>query len=315
MTAEPLPADAQPGVTVVIPSHNRPQLLIETVRSILAGGSVPSEIVIVDQSDEPHPQLPGFTSPGTRVQYTLSSRRGLSRGRNDGIATASHELLVFVDDDMLVDSGWLQSMTDELRRRGPEWIVTGQVREAGGGDGAFAPSSVVDPQPREYRGRQLLDVLYAGNMGFHRALVDRIGGFDERLGAGSRFPGAEDNDFAYRLLQAGGGIAYLPAAAVDHRAWRGSGDYLPLRRAYGRGQGAFYAKHLLRGDLFAACRWLWLLIHYARRLPGRLRREPERARGDLAYLAAMLAGAAGWVLSEGRRPDPSASPPPGSGAS
>jgi GT2 family glycosyltransferase len=282
-------------VSLVIPSRGRPQMLLETVESVLQGDQLPEEIVVVDQSDTPHETLESLDAPhGCRLVYVHSRDRGLSRARNTGVRVARHDLLLFLDDDMFVDVEWLGVMAGELRRRGPRWIITGQVREVHG-EGVFAPSATVDVLPREYRGRQLLDPLFAGNMGLHRSVVAWIGPFDERLGPGTDFPGAEDNDFGYRLLGAGGGIAYVPAAAVSHRAWRTEAEYLPLRRAYGRGQGGHYAKHLLSGDLYTAWRYLRILMYYGRRLPRRVRDEPARARGDLAYVSSLIMGSAAWL--------------------
>jgi GT2 family glycosyltransferase len=301
------------NLSVVIPSRGRPRMLLETVESILRGDRVPEEIVVVDQSDSAHETLGSLEAPdGCRIVYVHSQERGLSRARNRGVHAARHDLLVFIDDDMLVDEAWLGTLAAALRRLGPRWIVTGQVRELQG-DGAFAPSASPDSTRREYRGRQLLDPLYAGNMGFHRSVVTEIGPFDERLGAGSGFPAAEDNDFGYRFLRAGGAIAYVPSAVANHRAWRGQSDYLPLRRAYGRGQGAFYAKHLLSGDLYSARRYLWILAYYGKRFPRRVREQPWRARGDLAYVGGLIAGTAAWMRGVGR--DDSATPAAASRAS
>jgi GT2 family glycosyltransferase len=276
-------------------------MLLETVESVLRGDRLPDEIVVVDQSDRRHEILASLeASDGCRIVYVHSREQGLSRARNTGIAAADNDLLVFLDDDMYVEADWLRVMAEELRRRGPAWIVTGQVRAMEGG-GDFAPSSTADSQPREYRGRQRLDPVYAGNMGVHRSALDRVGAFDERLGAGTSFPGAEDNDFGYRFLKAGGAIAYVPAATVSHRAWRTQSEYLPLRRAYGRGQGAHYTKHLLSGDVYAAWRYLRILAHYGRRFPIRMRHEPARARGDLAYVSGLIAGSAAWARDIGRQ--------------
>jgi hypothetical protein len=146
--------------------------------------------------------------------------------------------MVFLDDDMLVDRVWLGAIVAQLRRRGPGWAVTGQVREgAAERVGAFQMSVLADTTPREYPGRLLRDVLYTGKMAISRELLERVGEFDERLGAGSRFPGAEDNDFGYRLLAHGARIAYAPDAAVQHRAWRPREAYVRMRWGYGPGQG------------------------------------------------------------------------------
>jgi GT2 family glycosyltransferase len=294
-------ADPTPGrqpsvedVSLIIPSRDRPRLLLDTVRSVLAGAVLPAEIVVVDQSATPSREVSAFD----RVVYVHSQSAGLSRARNIGIVVAQHNIMVFLDDDMLVDRGWLAAIVAQLRRRGPGWAVTGQVREgAAERVGAFQMSVLADATPREYSGRLLRDVLYTGNMAISRELLDRVGEFDERLGAGSRFPGAEDNDFGYRLLALGARIAYSPDAAVEHRAWRPGEEFVRMRWGYGLGQGGFYAKHAAGGNRFVVRRAAWHLGHYLRRLPGRFTHEPLRARGDVAFLAGMLVGGGRWLLT------------------
>ncbi len=138
----------------------------------------------------------------------------------------------------------------------------------------------------------------AGNLALHREVFERLGGFDERLGAGGRYPAAEDNDLGFRLLRAGYRIHYVPDAFVWHRAWRSGRDVLPQRWRYGYGQGAFYAKHLVLGDrgiLGLAARRVGRV---ALRVPRRLAGRPRAALGDAAYLLGVLAGATAWLRIE-----------------
>jgi glycosyltransferase involved in cell wall biosynthesis len=288
-------------VSLIIPSRDRLPLLVDTVRSVLAGDVVPAEIVVVDQS----PTASREVATLQRVVYVHTQSMGLSRARNIGVLAARHDIIVFLDDDMLVDQGWLAAIVGQLRRRGAGWAVTGQVREgAAERSRAFQMSVVADTTPREYSGRLLRDVLYSGNMAIGRDLLDCVGEFDERLGAGSRFPGAEDNDFGYRLLALGARIAYAPDAAVQHRAWRPPEHYVRMRWGYGLGQGGFYAKHAAVGDRFMVRRTAWHVGYYLRRLPARFTHEPLRARGDMAFLAGMVVGGGRWLLTYSRRAVP-----------
>ena len=119
----------------------------------------------------------------------------------------------------------------------------------GGGDG-FVPSTTTRTEPHTFTGRQFGDPLFAGNMAIRRAAFDALGTFDERLGAGAEFPGSEDNDFGFRLLEAGWAIRFVPDAVVRHRGARHGRELLRLDWAYARGQGAFYAKHRHASDRF-----------------------------------------------------------------
>src|SRR5258708_7012094 len=98
---------ALPPCSLIICSRNRPDLLRDLVTSVLGGQELPSEIVMVDQSDERHPTL-AQQGPGSShiIRYEWSRTLGASRARNIGIHLAKHEVLAFSDDDMLATPQW-----------------------------------------------------------------------------------------------------------------------------------------------------------------------------------------------------------------
>ena len=287
-----------PSTSVVVCSRGRPELLLDAVRSLLAMDVLPTEIVVVDQSDRPQPDLAaGTVGTGVPVdlRYLWNPDRGLSRARNVGVAAARGEIVAFLDDDMLVDPRWLDGFVRALTEgpdAGVRLVVSGQVRP---GEpevpGAWAPSTIADSEPATYRGRLRRDVLFAGNMALHRTAFDAVGIFDERLGAGTSLPSAEDNDFGYRLLRAGFTLAYRPEVVAVHRAWRRENALVRLRYDYGRGQGGFYATWVARGDWFMLRRAVGDLAGHLLRAARRL--VTGRARegvGDLAYTSGLLTG-------------------------
>ncbi len=323
---ELLHAGPLPPVTLIICSRNRHGLLQDTVESVLKGEEVPAEIVIVDQSDQPHPLLGSHTyaqAYPVTIHYLWSYTRGLSRGRNEGLATAGHNIITFLDDDMFVEHDWFGRLVRALLASGPNMIVTGRVlpaqAEGRGGltpssngrsftgscraiQGSFVPAQVLGTEPAVYTGRLDRDVLAGGHMAAYGQALNAVGGFDERLGAGGAFPAAEDNDLGFRLLNAGYSIRYVPDAVVYHRAWRPARDYWRVRWAYGRGKGGFYTKHLHRGDTFMLRRMALDTGQRIRAFPGRLLADRRRAVGDMVYLLGMLTGVVQWLLTQRRQP-------------
>jgi GT2 family glycosyltransferase len=283
-----------PPSSVIVCSRNRPRYLLETVESVLHGAERPAEIVVVDQSDEPHPTLGAMGSrEGCTIRYVHSAERGVSRARNSGMRAAATELLIYTDDDVFVHRDWLAPMVRNLVELGPHGVVTGRVLAAPDEvPGAFAPALVASEAPAEYAGRIARDVLEAGNMAVHRGTMLALGGFDEQLGPGTRFPAGEDNDMGYRLLAAGCRIRYVPDGIIYHRAWRGPEEYLPLRWRYGIGQGAYYGKHLRGGGGrgYMAGRLARLLRHHLWLSIRRAPREPKAATGHLVYVGGVLNG-------------------------
>jgi GT2 family glycosyltransferase len=284
-------------VSLIICSRNRPELLAESVDSILQGDQIPAELIIVDQSDAPHATLAARPDKGgCDLRYLWTHSVGLSRANNLGIATASHSLLVFTHDDVLVSREWLGTIVDALRTAGPGAVVTGQVRPVAQTQGGFAPATRVDETPTIYQGRLDHDILYPLNMAMYRSTVDEVGGFDERLGPGTPFPGAEDSDFGFRLLEAGYQIHYVPQAIVYHRAWRAARDFLPLRWGYGHARGAFYAKYISLRDRYMLKRMTRDVAVHIVLFVRRLRHERQRACGDAVLAAGILVGASKWLL-------------------
>jgi GT2 family glycosyltransferase len=268
-------------VSVVIPTLDRHELLSGLLRSILAGTHLPAEIIVADQSRLAVP-VDGATGE-VAIRHLRLERTGASHGRNEGVRAAQHDVVVFVDDDTVVDAAWLVRLIDALVRDGPRTVVTGAVLESA--EAGPAPSLTTHTEEMVFSGRPFLDPLFSNNMALRRDAFEDVGLFDERLGGGAPFPAAEDNDLGYRLLEAGYQVRFVPDAIVFHLgAWRDR-PRLALDWAYGRGQGGYYAKHLRIRDRYMARRF-WRNV--AERV--------QRPRREGVYLAAMLLGAADWTV-------------------
>jgi GT2 family glycosyltransferase len=292
-----------PPTTLIICSRNRPKLLLEAVASVLKGDAVPTEMIVIDQSSVPNAALANRKSDRhCDVRYVRTPSVGLSRARNTGIAEARYDVLAIIDDDMLVDPSWFEALIGCLCRAGERAVVTGCVLPAiAEVPGGFVPAVVSKTAPAIYEGRIGTDVLAGGHMAAFRSLLETVGGFDERLGAGSDFPSAEDNDLGFRLLETGARILYAPEAVVHHRAWRTKKEYLGIRWNYGLGKGGFYAKHLSLSDRYMLRRMGWDIWHRLVRLPRRLAAAPRETLGDLVYIGGIIFGATSWLTTHGRQ--------------
>jgi GT2 family glycosyltransferase len=313
----------RPPATLIVCSRGRPELLSSVVASVLAGTELPAEFIVVDQSVEAHPELPTLTVEGLVFRYLHSETVGLSRSRNIGIAAASHPVIVFTDDDVLVPPEWFGILTRSLATAGPRSVVTGQVLASDPeSPGAYAPSLHPGTKRVVHEGRVYQDPLATFNIAMPREAHAAAGGFDPRLGPGTPFPAGEDNDFGHRLLEAGYRIVFDPEARVYHRAWREDRSYVPLRHGYGRGQGAFFAKHLSFDDRYILRRAVGTLAGHIRRLPRAVMndlaaaaetrsgywRSAKRssgsrtlALGELAWIAGFVTGFVEWLITYRRR--------------
>ena len=284
-----------PSSTVVIATRNNAELVVDAVRSVLDGATLPDELIVVDQSPVLDARVADLAGdPVVKVVHLTTP--GLCAAQNVAVGMARGEALVFTDDDVLVEPRWLEEMLAALVRGGGRAAVTGSVLptspETPGGR-AIALATGADPAV--YRGLQARDVLSGNSMAFHRSTFDECGGFDERLGSGARFAAAGDNDFGYRLLRAGYEIHYVPQAIVYHRARRTDHELAASMTRMGRGQGAFLMKHALAGDRHMQRRLLSTVGWWLRRIARRpLRERNLGGHGDLRYLVAFVGGAVQW---------------------
>ncbi len=227
-------------VTVVIPTIGRARQLAACLESLAATAPRASEILVVDQSQDPD------VAEVIERHAHLGARRvgcrgpGKAIGTNAGLRNAAHEAVMMTDDDCTVAPTWV-GVGWRLMTSDPTAVFTGRVLPAGDPDGI--PSIVDEEAPRDYTGKADPGALYWGNMACNRSEVLSIGGFEEKM-RGS----AADNDFCYRWLRDGRVLRFDPQLVVWHHDWRTPGDLDRVYVNYARGQGMFYAKHLRTGD-------------------------------------------------------------------
>jgi len=252
------------NTSVVITTVDRPAALRRCVDALLKGDTLPAEIIVVDQGDTGscERELLQCHSGSVRLLYYRQPRWGLSAGRNAGVALASGDIIAVTDDDCVPGRGWLSTISRNLSGDQAPDAVTGRVLPLGPEvPGLFAVSSRTDVVRRQFcRPIKPWVVGTGANFATRRHWLEKLGGYDERLGAGSPGKAAEDMDLFYRMLSAGGRIIYDPDAVVLHER-----QDLPRRRAsrytYGFGIGAFCGIRLRALDLrmlLVLAQWLLL---------------------------------------------------------
>jgi glycosyltransferase involved in cell wall biosynthesis len=119
----------KPDITAVIPTHNRRDLLQQTLRTVLGQRDVDLEVIVVDD---------GSTDDTAAVVTGLGDRRirlirhdrptGVSAARNHGAAEATGEWLAFCDDDDLWAPDKLARQLAAAAQAGRSWSYGGAVR-------------------------------------------------------------------------------------------------------------------------------------------------------------------------------------------
>ena len=200
--------------SVIIPTHNRPDSLRQTVAS-LKRQSLPSseyELIVVDDGSRPAVMMPTDT---TGPACKLVRLEGLERSaaRNAGASAASGNLLIFVDDDMRVEAGFVAAHL-KAQHDWPGALVVGAIRlDNNGARGPFRDfrERIESNSVPKMRGLvELPNFCAAGNFSIPREAFEALRGFDVKLVSG------EDQDLAFRHTANAALIAYAPDARALH---------------------------------------------------------------------------------------------------
>jgi glycosyltransferase involved in cell wall biosynthesis len=198
-----------PDVSIVVPVLDGERTLEACLRSLLALDYPEDrrEILVVDNgSRDRTPSI--LARHAGRIRLLAEARRGPASARNRGLAEARGEVVAFTDADCVVDAGWLRRLVVPLEDRG--------VAIAGGRILARRPCNAIELFGEEIHDHDRAINLYAPpyaitmSWASPAAVLTGAGGFDEGL------PRGEDVDLAYRLVQAGHRIAFVPDAVVYH---------------------------------------------------------------------------------------------------
>ncbi|MFI8215018.1 glycosyltransferase [Streptomyces sp. NPDC085932] len=315
------PDRARPGkpdradISVVICAYTQERWadILAAVASVLAQSYPPLEtLVVVDHNTALLTRLADrYRDIDTRVRVLANAGpRGLSAGRNTGIAAARGEIVAFLDDDAVADGDWLRHLT--------AGYVDPRVMAVGGRTvPLWASGHRPDWFPGEfdwvvgcsYQGLPAETVrvrnVFGGNASFRRSAFHATGGFATGIGRdGDRLPlGCEETELCIRLTRSVPGAVVLlePRAVIHHKVPAPRERFAYFRtRAYAEGlskalvartAGAHkaleserrYSTHVLPAGL-------------ARGLRDTVHGRPGGARRAAAILAGFTAAAGGYLV-------------------
>ncbi|MFZ3310944.1 MAG: glycosyltransferase [Xanthobacteraceae bacterium] len=209
---------AGPLIAIVTPTKNRRMLLAETIDSVQRQTLEAWEHIIVDDgSDDGTSEDVSRRAEGdSRIRYVTRAgeRSGANVCRNQGLAAATADLVVFLDSDDVLEPECLARRVEIMRRNiDLDFVVCAM--------GAFlkAPGDLNYKLRPDVLGDDFLAFLFfdlpwqTTGPTWRRQTLERLGGFDEQL------PSWQDVDLHVRALAAG--CRYLRFSEVDfHMRWQ-----------------------------------------------------------------------------------------------
>lgn len=187
-----------PGVSVIIPTHNRRAMLREALSSVAAQRGSSFEVLVVDDgsTDGTWQDLSGhdLSAHFADIRAVRTERRGPAAARNRGIALARGRLIAFLDSDDL----WMPEKLARqslFMRNNPDCLIS-QTGETWMRDGrSVNPGQRHRKRPGDIFIDSLRTCLISPSAAIlRRELLDEVGGFDEDMAA------CEDYDLWLRIL-------------------------------------------------------------------------------------------------------------------
>jgi GT2 family glycosyltransferase len=248
------------ALTIVVPTRDRADFLDRCLRSLRNAVRPQDELIVADSaSSDPRVR---DVAEAHGVKYVRCDVPGASLARNTGWRMATNQYVAFIDDDVRVLPGWAQAIIDCFAAYPDASFVSGKVDTPMGEDPLRGAPFLLHTEPCWIHSEYHDDPGHSANLTVRRTILERLGGFDEELGAGARFRAAEDKDLFDRMFAAGLRGRYAPDAEVLHLDWRDRRETLRMNWTYGLGTGARIIK-LLKSDRTRARRiihdtlWGW----------------------------------------------------------
>ena len=217
-------------ITLIICTYNREKYIGPLLESIAKNDYPTSdyELVLVDNNctDNTNGVCEQFAveHPEITLRYVVETEQGLSAARNKGIEEAKGDIIIYVDDDALVDTDYIRIYAEHFSAH-PETMAAG---------GPIEPLYETEEpkwmspytkalltawmnygdQVREYPNGRYPG---GGNAAYRKVVFDKVGLFNTELGRkGSALLASEEKDIFDKMKAQGMQVLYLPTPVLHH---------------------------------------------------------------------------------------------------
>ena len=215
-------------VSVIIPTLNRAQVLLDVLGDILKQKYPNFEVIVVDQTSKTQKDVLQFIDKNrAKIKYFHLLKKGSSYARNVGAKKAQGEIIIFLDDDIRINNPNFISyhisnfsdphiavvggrVVEDFKMKDPHRKEVGKIKFFG----------LVDLPYFDATQRLEIDRAPGGNMSFRKEIFLKVGGYKEiYLGTAH----LEETDFCLRVKRAGYKIMFDPRPVIKHLLYKTGG--------------------------------------------------------------------------------------------
>jgi glycosyltransferase involved in cell wall biosynthesis len=262
------PSGASDGsLTVVICTRDRREGLLKTLASLSQQSDLLFDVLIVDNSRDGDVARSWDGVDGLKIRCCHEPVPGLSHARNRALSEVRSEFIAWIDDDEVADHDWVAWIKRGFATPDRPDAVAGMMLPAELETnaqvnferyGGFNKGRGMDPVRLLAGTSSVPNPLYplpnfgaGGNMAFRTDALHAIGGFDNRLGAGTLTQGGEETRALSLLLQRGSLILHWPPAVTWHYHRRTDAELEKQFFGYSAGLTAFYMSLIISSPKYA----------------------------------------------------------------
>lgn len=237
-------------LSIIIPTYKREKILCQTIESVISELNKSNlkegeyEFIIVDQTKEHTNEVCTYLNGLTDypyINYVYESVANLPNARNIGLSYATGEIILFLDDDVVLHSGFFDIMLNDYKEHPDVSSVVGNaiLKNESGENILLESESKVKKMLRNFLTR-----IFCGNkasvitnfgllfsnrenktkasyaesgrgclMSFTSVVLRELGGFDKNYQGNAI---REESDLFKRMKDAGKKVFFDPSIIVDH---------------------------------------------------------------------------------------------------
>lgn len=227
---------------IILVSWNEPEITRLALHSIHCHSHHPHRLIVVDNASDTETVSMLRQAEKSRCfgELTVIYNRenlGWIKALNQGLAVTQAPYVCVINNDVIVGSHWLYHMIRTMEAHSEIGLANPQERKRIGGNRLEEINRCAKRLARRYAGR-FIEIDYGSGfcLLIRRAVLQAIGGFDERYGMGYY----EDEDFSRRAIEAGYIVVRCLDALVVHHTSHSFGKDPERKRKVSEHNRALY---------------------------------------------------------------------------